>query len=433
MPRWRWLLLHMTRRLWFRASLIALAGVITAIVAIFAQYHLPWDIPGSIGADAVGDILNIIATSMLSVATFSLSVMITAYDSATSDVTPRATRLLMEDSTTQNVLSTFVGAFLFSIVGIVALKTGLYGDRGRVILFVVTIAVIILIVVSLLRWIDHLTRFGRVGATTARVEEKARHALEERLANPWLGGVPLLNPDDDVPFGFVSVPANVVGHVQHVDMDVLSLTTANGAHPVHVVAPPGTMVYPDSPLAWIAPANDVDENMRLIARARTAFSIGNERDFDQDPRFCLAVLAEIGERALASATNDPGTALDVIGRQTRLLALWSTMQMERVGYVPKYPHVHVPALRDIDLFDDAFTLIARDGAHLIEIQLRLQKSLEALARMGSESFRAAARHQADNALIRAKTALVDPLDRKRLLELVRPADTFATVPPHTEC
>ena len=61
---------------------------------------------------------------MLAVTTFSLNVMTSAYGSAANNVTPRATRLLREDPVTQNVLSTFIGSFLFSIVGIVVLKTG---------------------------------------------------------------------------------------------------------------------------------------------------------------------------------------------------------------------------------------------------------------------------------------------------------------------
>ena len=50
-----------------------------------------------------------------------------------------------------------------------------------------------------------------------------------------------------------------------------------------------------------------------------AFTIGAERTFDQDPRFGLCVLAEIASRALSPAVNDPGTAIDVIGRAVRLL------------------------------------------------------------------------------------------------------------------
>lgn len=201
-------------------------------------------------------------------------------------------------------------------------------------------------------------------------------------------------------------------------MDRLSECTEEGLYSVYVNALPGTMTFPDTPLAWVSPSSDVEKTNALIENFRKAFSVGNERDFDQDPRFGVTVLAEIGLRALSSAINDPGTVLDVLGRETRLMALWSTAQMERAGYKPSYPHVHVPGLQDMDLFDDAFTLICRDSAQLIEMQLRIQKSLRALAGMGSEKFRAAARFYADTALQRAHESLSSPIDKARLQELV---------------
>ncbi len=163
MSRWRWIFLQMTRRLWMRAALFAVLGVGTALAAVLVQNIIPWDLPANLGADSVDRILNILASSMLAVTTFSLSVMIAAYSAATNNVTPRATKLLMQDTTTQNVLATFVGSFLFSLVGIVALSTGIYGEQGRVVLFIVTLAVIVLIAVTILRWIDHLSRLGRMG------------------------------------------------------------------------------------------------------------------------------------------------------------------------------------------------------------------------------------------------------------------------------
>jgi uncharacterized membrane protein len=178
MSRWQWLLTRLTRQLWFRATLIGALGIAAASLAALTEHLLPWDLPTTIGADSVDGILNIIASSMLAVTTFSLSVMTSAYSAATSNVTPRAIKLLIEDRLTQNVLSSFIGSFLFSIVGIVVLKTGAYGDSGRFVLFIVTIAVIALVVVSLLRWIDRLTRLGRVGETTERVEEAIQRAID---------------------------------------------------------------------------------------------------------------------------------------------------------------------------------------------------------------------------------------------------------------
>lgn len=73
---------------------------------------IPESVSVKVGAEAVDNILNILASSMLAVTTFSLSIMVTAYGSATTNVTPRATRLVVEDVTTQNVLATFIGSFL---------------------------------------------------------------------------------------------------------------------------------------------------------------------------------------------------------------------------------------------------------------------------------------------------------------------------------
>ncbi|MBS9478944.1 DUF2254 domain-containing protein [Ancylobacter radicis] len=426
MARWRWIVQQITRRLWFRATLIGMAGVVTAGLAAIAERYIPWEMPGSIGADAVDSILGIIASSMLAVTTFSLSVMTSAYGSATSNVTPRATRLLMEDRTAQNVLSTFIGSFLFSIVGIVVLKAGAYGDRGRVVLFVVTIGVIALIVVSLLRWIDHLTHFGRVGETTDRVERATRQALDARLAAPGLGGAPQRGGAQAIPHKAAPVPARAIGYVQFVDIGALSRLAEECDADIHVAALPGSFVYLDSPLAWIAPPRRTasgpeekleqkDEDDTIPTQMRAAFSIGSERNFDQDPRFGLAVMSEIASRALSPGVNDPGTAIDVIGRSTRLLCHWA--EGGDGASEVRFPRVHVPVLVADDLFEDAFMLVARDGAGLVEVQLRLRKALLALGRMGDASFRAAARHQAEMALARAQAALSLEADRQRLAEL----------------
>jgi uncharacterized membrane protein len=409
---------QLTRRLWVRAALIGALGVLAAILSAVVERYIPWNMPGSIGVDAVDSLLTIIASSMLAVTTFSLSIMVSAYGSATSNVTPRATKLLFEDRLTQTVLSTFIGSFLFGIVGLIVLKTGAYGERGRVILFIVTIAVIALVVISLLRWIDHLTRLGRVGETTDRVEEATRRAIEARLREPFLGGMPLRDPDRDVPAGAVAVNAEAIGYVQHVDMPALSQFCEANDTELFVGAIPGAFVYPHTPLAWIGETKAAGDSETIRQSVNAAFSIGDERSFDQDPRFGLAVMSEIGSRALSPATNDPGTAIDVIGRTTRLLSIWARGCDEETADDPVHPRVYVPPLATADLFEDAFMLMARDGAGLIEVQLRIQKALAALARLGDDAFRAAAQDQSRMALDRAEAAMALEADKMRLRELV---------------
>lgn len=397
--RWQWVLKRITRRLWFRAGLLSALGVATALLALGIKGYIPESLSAHIGADAVDNILSIIASSMLATTTFSLNIMVSAYGSATNNVTPRATPLLVEDTTTQNVLATFIGSFLFSLVGIIALSTGLYGNNGRVVMFAVTICVIALIVYALLRWIDHLARLGRLGETTDRVEAAAIAALEDRARRPFLGGNRL--PDDrDVPANAKAIHACRVGYVMHVDMPALARLTAHESSAIYVQAIPGSFVDPQTVLASVVSTEAVDDES-----VRAAFSIGVRRSFDQDPRFGISVLTEIASRALSPAVNDPGTAIDVIGRGVRMLSIWAQSSEVRAEAQVDCNRIFVPGLKLDDLFDDFFGPIARDGAGLVEVGMRLQKALESLGRLHSAGYQAAAQRHSALALRRAELAL----------------------------
>jgi len=437
MPRWLWILTQLKRRLWVRASAIGVIGVLAAILAAVAERFMPWQVPGNIGANAVGTILNIMAASMLTVTTFSLSVMTSAYGAATNSASPRAIKLLMEDSVTQNVLSACLGSFLFSIVGIVVLQTGAYGDRGRVILFVVTVGVIALVVVSLLRWIDHLTGLGRVGETAMRVEEAARGALQARLDAPYLGGQRLSDPERDVPGETTAVAATDLGYLLHIDMLALSGAAETLKTDVYVAVNPGAFIYSDTVLARVGPHEAGEGAEGALRDIAQAFTIGRERNFDQDPRFGLIVLSEIASRALSPAVNDPGTAIDVTGRLVRLLTLWAQGPEIKPEDEVRHPHVHVPPLHTGDLFEDAFLGLGRDGAGLVEVQLRLQKGLLALSRIGDADFRAVAMEQAGFARARSEAALGLEADKRRLRRVAEEAAVMAptearqAVPPQS--
>lgn len=338
----------MGRRLWVRTTLIGLLGVFTALLAAVVETWIPWELPGFVDVAAIESLLTIIASSMLAVTTFSLGVMTSAYGSATSNVTPRATKLLMEDPITQTVLASFIGSFIFSVVGMIVLRFGAYGERGRVVLFIVTIAVIALIVVNLLRWIDYLTRFGRMGETMGRVEDATRTALQQRLAQPYLGGQCWPFPQHPPQAG-IAIAAEQVGYVQHIDMPALAQAAKEAGGTIYMGATPGRHVFVDSPLAWlVCSAQTSPEALEAALSAiRASFSVGNERNFEQDPRFGLAVMCEIASRALSPATNDPGTALDVIARSTRLLSVWAQGLREREAQeiAADYPEIFVPPLR----------------------------------------------------------------------------------------
>jgi len=403
MSKTRWLLLRLTRQLWFRSSLFALLAIITALVAIALKPFIPVSVSGIVGSDAVDKILTILASSMLAVTTFSLNIVVTAYNSASSSVTPRATVLLLEDGTTQNVLATFIGSFLYSLVGIIALGMGAYGTQGRVILFFVTLVVIATIVVTLLRWIQHLAQFGCMSDTSHRVEEATTAALHDRLRQPCMGcsawnGV---LPENSAP---QSIFHPQTGYLQHVDLQHLSdFAQENDCH-LYLAAQPGTFIHQGAPLLWCDRPLEEDEMQRVCH----AFTLGEQRSFEQDPRFGLCVLSEIASRALSPAVNDPGTAIDIIGRAVRLFTLPASAD----SATTHYPRLFMQPAQICDMFDDIFTGIARDGAALVEVQLRLQKALHSLAVISPQRYAAEAQRHALLALTRASHAMHCEADKE---------------------
>lgn len=400
MTRWRWILARIVRRIWFRAMLISLAGVLLALLAAVAPAYLPYRLSGDLGQDAVGNILQIMASSMLAVTTFSLTAMVSAYGSATQLATPRATQLMISDPTSQNALSTFLGAFVFAIVGIVALSTSAYGDQGRIILFVGTVVVIAAVVMTLLRWITHITGFGRMADVIDRVERAATEAMRDFTQAPHHGGRPAIA----IPADAASLASEATGYVTFLDVDALGRVADQAGLTLHVTALPGTLVHPARTLLRIEGQTDAAIRKRL----RAAFTIERHRSFDQDPRLGLIALSEIASRALAPATNDPGTGIEVLNALLRVLLHLPADEPDGEA-VRARPAVYVPRPAIATMLTDAFRPILREGCGEVEVAIRLTKTLAAL-HDGLPHAAAPLRAMAERVAARIERTLEDPAD-----------------------
>jgi len=370
----------------------------------------------AITPDSIETLLSIISASMLVIATFAVASMVTAYASAGSTATPRSFSLVISDDVSQNALSTFIGAFIFSIVAIVALKNGYYDKAGRFVLFVLTLIVLAVIIVTFVSWVDRIARLGRLGGTIDKVEAATTAALQQRRSTPTLRGVPA-GPCRN--WG-QAIYAGTIGYVQRIDVTALQKFAEKSQVQITVAALPGTFSAPGRELAYVT-ADSGDLSDIDTSQIAQAFLIGDDRAFDEDPRFGLIVLSEIASRALSPAVNDPGTAIIIIGTFIRLFTLWSEPIEEGDTRTPDCDRVKVPEISLRDMFDDAFTAIARDGAGIIEVAGRLQKAFKSLASIGDATMRDVAMHHARLALDRAENVIKLQED----IEVLRKLSKFA--------
>lgn len=405
----RFLLNRMRERLWVKPLAVCLLSILAAFIASVVDHPQFAPYVPDITQASLKDLLTIISSSMLVIATFSVASMVSAYATAGSVATPRSFSLIVADDVSQNALSTFIGAFIFSIVALVALMNGYYGKPGRFALFLITILVFAIVIFTFLRWVDRIARLGRLGTTADKIEAAAADALRRRKWSPRLGGAPM----PETPGEGEAVYGGTVGYVQRVNLAQLQVAAEHAETRIEIAALPGTFAAPGRVLAYVRPGADPEKPVNLD-RIRAAFLIGGDRTFDDDPRFGLVALSEIASRALSPAVNDPGTAIDIIGTLVRLFTRWAAQPDSDEPPPVTYDRVHVPELSLDDLFDDAFNAISRDGAGMLEVATRLQKAFQSLAATGNAEMEKVAIEHARRALTHSEEVLKHPFEIETL-------------------
>lgn len=395
---------RLSEKLWVRPLFFSLLAILGALGAAGADSLGTWKFVPRINLDLVEALLSIIAATMLGVATFAVGSMVSAYASVSSSATPRAFSLVVSDDVSKTALSTFIAAFIFSVIALVAVKSDIYGPTGLFCLFALTIAVLAWVVFTFVRWVDKIARLGRIGTTVERIEQAAEQAIDRRRRAPTLLALPAVESSD----AGSPVCGDRIGYVQHIDVAALQACAEKHALVVTVAALPGTFVGPNHPLVHACGDMGLPTGFDTATLVK-AFLVGRERTFDDDPRFGLVALSEIAARALSPAINDPGTAIAIIGSFIRLLALWTTPPEPDWKEAPaKFDRVRIPPLSLQDMFDDAFTAIARDGAGTLEVVVRLQKAFISLSTLDNAELKSAVRRHSAAALKRAERALVLP-------------------------
>ncbi|QNI02803.1 DUF2254 domain-containing protein [Halomonas sp. SH5A2] len=425
MDRLRFAFSRINEHLWVKPLLLCVLSIGGTFIAMLADNIGLSRVVPDITLDSVESLLTIMASSMLVIATFAVGSMVAAYASASTGATPRSIPLVIADDVTQNALSAFIGAFIFSIVSLITVKNDMFDAAGRFAIFALTLLVFAIVIITFVRWVDRIARLGRVVNTIEKAEKAAGDALERRRHAPTLGALtasPYQAADKGAP-----ICSSTVGYVQHIDLETLqSCAEAHDCH-VTVAALPGTFVHTRLPLLLVE--GDIEEGKAFETEAfASAFTISSSRTFEDDPRFGLIALSEIADKALSPGINDPGTAINVIGTFVRLFTLWQSPVEKNQLQAITYDRISVPELMIDDLFDDAFTPIARDGAGIIEVSIRLQKALFVLAQGDDQTMAAAAKKHSRMALARSESvmSLQDDIDA------VRRTAEFSALPPLTE-
>lgn len=116
-------------------------------------------------------------------------------------------------------------------------------------------------------------------------------------------------------------------------------------------------------------------------RLRKAIRLGEERTFDQDPKYSLRILVDIAIKALSPAINDPTTAVQAIDQIEDLLRRLSRCNLDTCEACDTdgTPRVVLQMPSWDDYLSLAFDEIRQFGASSIQVMRRLRSALADLA------------------------------------------------------
>jgi uncharacterized membrane protein len=270
-----------------------------------------WVISGT--ADAARQILTTIAAAVITVVTLVFSITIVTLTLASTQFGPRMLRNFIRDRITQLTLGSFVATFVYAILTLVSIRPGSHGEFVPYLSLTVTMALVILDVVVLVVFIDHIAKSIQLPQVIASIARDLSRAIEAEVALPAADGPKagpslsemLVRLDEDS--AVVRAPSS--GYLQYVSMSTLIELASRSHAVIRLLRRPGHFVVEGEPLANVWPAAAAPGVARALGGAHAT---GPHRTLTQDLSFAVDQLVEIAIRALSPAVNDTFTALACI-------------------------------------------------------------------------------------------------------------------------
>jgi uncharacterized membrane protein len=259
---------------------------------------------------------------------FAFSVLLLVVQLASSQLSPRATRLAYRSMLSKISLGLWVGTLAYS-VSVLESVTGSYVPQlsvaGAGILVFISVVVFLLL-------IGRTSRILRPAPMSELCAVQGRKTIARVHSEPFGEGPAPATPQADG-------PETVIRHEGRggviVSVDVAGLVREAARAGCLLVAAPcvGDYVAPGNVLFTVRGGEPDPE------RVRRAVIVGAERSFELDPLLPFRILADISIRALSPAVNDPTTSVQSLKRIHELLG---DLAVRRLGpWSPRGPRGRV--------------------------------------------------------------------------------------------
>jgi uncharacterized membrane protein len=307
---------------WLIPLVYAFSSLILGFTLPRLTHSLLPNFVSTITVDAAIGIYSAVASGMIALTgiVFSLT-FVTVQFSATA-YSPRIVLWIARDPVISHAIGVFTATFLFALTALA------WVDRGgsRRVPLTGTIVVTALLIVSVVMFISLIQRVGmlQVNRMLIFVGDQGRKIIESLyppLATTARSGsiVPSKLPCLQTLFHH-----GQPRFVQAVNIPALVKIAGKNNRTVELVVSVGDAVQDTAPILHVFGVGSPIPEKEL----RAAIDLGGERTFEQDPKYAIRLLVDIGIRALSPAVNDPTTAVQALDQIEDLLIRLGRRRLE---------------------------------------------------------------------------------------------------------
>src|SRR5262252_4879463 len=376
----------------FKAWFVPLLYAAGALLVSFTIPRLANDLlPGFVSTVSVNTAIGFysaIASGMIALTAIVFSLIFVMVQFSATAYSPRLVLWISRDPVISHAIGVFTATFLYALAAVAWVDRS---GSGRVPLSGVLV-VGLLLIVSVIMFIFLVQRVGmlQINRMLIFTGNQGREIIEN------------LYPPIDTPpsLGSTEPPQNqclqtLLHHgpprvVQAVNIPILVEMASKSGCIIELIVTVGDAVLDSAPILRVYGAASPLPEETL----RPAIELGDERTFEQDPKYAIRLLVDIAIKALSPAINDPTTAVQALDHIEDLLVRLGRRRLEigafRDGQGNLRLLMYFPPWEDFLRL--AFDEIRRYGATSVQVMRRMKALVNQLLSLLPEERRPALRH-----------------------------------------
>ncbi len=352
---------------WLIPAVYAIAALVTGFsIPRLAPSVLPTIVSTTSAASAIG-VYSAIASGMLALTAIVFSLTFLMVQFSATAYSPRLVLWIARDPMMSHALGVFIATFLYALTALAWVDRG---GSGRV-PFLGLVLVTILLIVSIFMFVGLIQRVGmlQINRMLIFTGNQGRHVIENlypSIETPATSGSLEMGQAPQVR---TLVHHGHSQHVQAVDVPALIRLASRVGSVIEMTATVGDAVFDSTEIlrayGGCGPLPEKD--------LRAAIELGDERTFEQDPKYAIRLLVDIAIKALSPAVNDPTTAVQALDQIEDLLIRLGRRRLEIGAFRDGQGHLRL--LISYPTWEDflrlAFDEIRFYGASSVQVMRRM--------------------------------------------------------------